>query len=458
VTYDTIIIGAGLSGLAAGIRLAYFGRKVCVLERHTTIGGLNSFYRLRHRNYDVGLHAVTNFAPKGTRTGPLSKLLRQLRLSWDDFSLCPQRESTVVFPGVTLRFNNDFRLLEQQVAENFPGQKDNFRWLVKRIREHDEVSFQRKNFSARAVVGNAISDPLLVDMLFCPLMFYGSPTPHDMDFSQFVIMFKSIFFEGFARPFEGVRLIMRNVIRQFREFGGELKLRHGVKGLKLDAGRATGVILDDGRELDGTNILSSAGSHETMRMCGNGQAAKHPPGEISFCETIHTLDRQPAELGHRETIVFYNRTPRFRYARPETPVDVDSGIICSPNNFQYDQPLPEGTVRITSLADPGYWLGLEDDEAYRRAKDDAGRRMLDSALSVMPDFRPHVIDSDMFTPKTIRRFTGHTNGCVYGAPQKVLDGRTHLDNLYLCGTDQGYLGIIGSMLSGISIANAYLLK
>lgn len=89
--YDTVIIGAGLSGLAAGIRLAYFDRSVCLLERHTTIGGLNSFYRLRDRNHDVGLHAVTNYAAPGTLTGPLSKLLRQLRLRWDDFALVPRR-------------------------------------------------------------------------------------------------------------------------------------------------------------------------------------------------------------------------------------------------------------------------------------------------------------------------------------------------------------------------------
>jgi phytoene dehydrogenase-like protein len=37
--YDTIIIGAGMSGLAAGIRLAYFDQRVCILERHYTIGG-----------------------------------------------------------------------------------------------------------------------------------------------------------------------------------------------------------------------------------------------------------------------------------------------------------------------------------------------------------------------------------------------------------------------------------
>ena len=76
----------------------------------------------------------------------------------------------------------------------------------------------------------------------------------------------------------------------------------------------------------------------------------------------------------------------------------------------------------------------------------------------MPDCRGSVIDTDVFTPRTIKKFTGHINGAVYGAPKKRLDGRTHLDNLYICGTDQGFLGIVGAMLSGITIANLHLLK
>ena len=33
-----------------------------------------------------------------------------------------------------------------------------------------------------------------------------------------------------------------------------------------------------------------------------------------------------------------------------------------------------------------------------------------------------------------------------------------LRNLFICGTDQGLVGIIGSMISGITIANRYLLR
>ena len=221
--YDTIIIGAGMSGLAAGIRLAYYDQRVCILERHTTIGGLNSFYRLGGRNYDVGLHAVTNFTPKGTKTGPLARLLRQLRLRWEDLALAPQVGSMIAFPGLALRFSNHFELFRSEVHRHFPAEKDNFERLLGEVIEYDELDPQTANRSARAVLSSILGDPLLVEMILCPLMFYGSARQDDMDFAQFSIMFRSIFLEGLARPLAGVRLILKKLVRKFRELGGELR-------------------------------------------------------------------------------------------------------------------------------------------------------------------------------------------------------------------------------------------
>ncbi|MDR1283093.1 MAG: NAD(P)-binding protein, partial [Opitutaceae bacterium] len=95
--YDVAIIGAGMSGLAAGIRLAHFGKRVCIFERHNVVGGLNSFYSIAGRKYDVGLHAMTNYVPPGVRGTPLGKLLRQLRIDRDEFALCPQKRSRITF-------------------------------------------------------------------------------------------------------------------------------------------------------------------------------------------------------------------------------------------------------------------------------------------------------------------------------------------------------------------------
>ncbi len=266
--YDTIIIGAGVSGLAAGIRLAYYNKRVCVLERHTTIGGLNSFYRQRGRDFDVGLHAVTNYAPHGSKRGPLARLLRQLRFRWEDFALAPQAGSAVAFPGVTLRFNNDFRLFESEVASHFPDQRDNVRKLVSQLLDYDDLDGELFHRSTRTFLEETITDPLLREMILCPIMWYGNAREHDMDFGQFCIMFRSIFLEGFARPLAGVRLILRNLVRRFRSLGGELRLRSGVARILVDQGRAVGVELDNGEQLEARNILSSAGIVETMRLTG----------------------------------------------------------------------------------------------------------------------------------------------------------------------------------------------
>ena len=85
-------------------------------------------------------------------------------------------------------------------------------------------------------------------------------------------------------------------------------------------------------------------------------------------------------------------------------------------------------------------------------------RLIEASVHFVPDYRSYVIDTDMFTPTTIRRFTWHNNGAVYGAPEKRLEGTTHLDNLFLCGSDQGFVGIVGAIVSGITIANKHCLK
>jgi phytoene dehydrogenase-like protein len=459
--YDTIIIGAGMSGLAAGIRLAYYDQKVCILERHTTIGGLNSFYRLRGRDYDVGLHAVTNVTPKGAKRGPLARLLRQLRLSWDDLALAPQIGSEIVFPGVRLGFSNDLDLLRSEVAREFPKRRDDFDRLIAAVVDYDDLDETHAAVSARQRVGEIVADPLLVEMLFCPLMFYGSAREHDMDWGQFSIMFRSIFMEGLGRPQAGVRLILKQLVRKFRALGGELKLRAGVSRLEVENDRVAHVVLDSGDVLEARRVLSSAGWCETMRMCSDAKPAAHrPPGRLSFCEAIATLDVEPRRLGHDRTITFFNDWEKFDWRAADEPCDVRSGVICSPNNFDYGEPLDEsgaGVMRVTALASYDFWRELPERQ-YRLEKLRWYDRITASAVRFVPDYRGRVVETDMFTPTTVVRFTGHDNGAIYGSPDKQLDGRTHLSNLFVCGTDQGFVGIIGSITSGIAMANMHCLR
>jgi len=457
--YDVLIIGAGMSGLAAGIRLAYYDKKVCIIEKHYRVGGLNSFYNLGGHEFDVGLHAMTNYVPKGVKLTPLPKLLRQLKLKREDFALCPQRMSAIKFPGKTLRFDNNLDFFVQEVIDNFPAQADNFQTLLKTVFGYDELNLYTNPISAREVVGSIISDPLLVDMVFCPLMFYGNAQEHDMEFGQFVIMFKGIYGEGFARPQAGVRQILDVLVRKYRGCGGELRTRCSVTSIQAANGRVESIVLENGEVLTADKILSSAGYVETMRLLSDYDPTgiEDKAGQLSMVEFITVLDKQPAEMGHETTIIFYNNSDRFDYRKPDDLVNVSSGVICCPNNFQYENSLPEGMIRITNLANFDLWNRLNEEE-YKAQKAARLEASLNEVVKLIPDFRDSIVFTDVFTPKTIRRFTGHINGAVYGTPNKTKMGTTRLENLFICGTDQGFLGIVGAMLSGISMANLHILQ
>ena len=464
--YDVAIIGAGMSGLAAGIRLAHFGQKVCIFERHNAPGGLNSFYSFAGRKYDVGLHAMTNYVAPGVKGTPLGKLLRQLRIAREEFALHPQKQSRIAFRDCDLTFTNDFAVLDAEVTARFPTQAGGWRALVQLVRTYDDVSLDAKAVSAREVVARHLTDPLLTDMLFCPVMYYGSAQERDMEFGQFVIMFKALYLEGFAQPLDGVRVIIRVLLEKFRQAGGERRMKCGVAGIVEEQGRAAVLKLDDGSEVTADHVISSVGYPETLRLCSPGHEAEAEAntGALSFVETISVYRQPPATWGWGEdTIIFFNDSERFDYSRAQELVDPRSGVICFPNNFEYaGGQLPEGLFRVTCLANYAKWTALPEPD-YQAAKLEWLGQMQRSARRFLPQvtdtvLAENLVTTDMFTPRTIRKFTGHLNGAIYGAPRKVRDGRTHLSNLYLCGTDQGFLGIIGAMLSGISMANYHILQ
>jgi len=470
--YDAVIIGAGMSGLAAGIRLALFEKKVIILERHNAPGGLNSFYFKDGRKHDVGLHAMTNYVPPGPRAkgAPLTKLFRQLRLTREDFDLAEQNGSRIAWPGESLRFTNDFAVLESEVARAFPAEIDGFLRLDAAIRAAtgESVALDAVPRSARAVIGEFLRDPVLVDMLLLPLMYYGSAQEHDMEWPQFCIMWQALYREGFARPFEGVRKIIHALTNKYRELGGQRVMKCGVKQMRACDGRVQEIELDDGRILTADKIISSVGLVETLRLCDD-----QPPevetkaiGRLSFVETITMFDQQPHALGWDDTIIFFNDAERLHYLRPPELVDPRSGVICCPNNYQYSggRQLAEGILRVTAQANFDRWLALAPDATvYAAEKKEWFGRLQAEALKflpgqhTLPGLERHTLATDMFTPRTVLHFTGHLAGAIYGSSRKVRDGRTHLSNLFLCGTDQGFLGITGAMLSGITMANVHVL-
>ncbi|MBU0482341.1 MAG: FAD-dependent oxidoreductase [Proteobacteria bacterium] len=461
MSYDQIIIGGGLSGLAAGIRLARFGSKVLILEKHSVAGGLNSYYHRQGRLFETGLHAMTNFAPPGQKKAPLNRLFRQLSLSRKSFVTHEQFHSTVLFPGETsLRFANDPTLLRAEVARVFPDQAARFNRLLALIADHDPFVI-RPWSSAREKIMEILGNELLVNMLLWPLFMYGSCNEHDMDFDQFVIMFNAVYNEGFFRPAGSISDFLELLLDHYRALGGEIRFRSGVREFVVDGDVVCGVTLESGETIGCGQVISTAGYPATLGFMGvapDSQEVASHHGRLGFVEMIYVLPAAMREkLKADSTIVFYNFEEPFTYERPASAVNVRSGVICFPENFHGVRVGDEFQVRVTHTANYDLWRSYAPEE-YRRMKQDWARRSEEVVSEIIGNYTENIVYQDIFTPLTVERYTGKASGAIYGSPIKIRDGRTPLSNLFIAGTDQGFLGIVGSMLSGVSMVNKHIFE
>lgn len=454
-----IIIGGGLSGLAAGIRCSRYCEDVLILEKHSRLGGLNSYYYRNKQLFETGLHAITNFAEKKDKKAPLNRLLRQLRIKRDQLNICPQISSEVKFPETSIRFSNDFELLQSQIQEKFPSTSQKFELLLKQIDQIDPFA-PTPFISARKFLNETLQEPLLTDMLLCPLMYYGSSVENDMDLGQFVIMFTAIFKEGMFRPAGDIKDFINTLTDLYTEQGGVIRKNSGVKRILINNKEATGVELDNGDVIECDHLLSTIGHQETLDLISHTEkSVPQNSKRLGFIETIYQLPIEASsQLPKDTTIIFYNNSDCFRYQQTTDYADYASGVICFPQNFQG---LTSGNfieVRSTHLANYNKWKALAvDRENYLAQKKDVALNSSHTLEKLIGKFHHNTVYSDTFTPLTIERYTSKIEGAIYGSPSKIKDGNLGFNNLFLAGTDQGFLGIIGSMLSGVSIVNQHIL-
>lgn len=454
-----IVIGGGLSGLAAAIRLARFGEPVVIIEQHNRLGGLNSYYTRNGRLYETGLHAISNFAPRKQRHAPLNKLLKQLQLSRDDLSICEQLRSEIRFPGTEpLLFSNDFSLLRDTIDDVFPHALAGFDRLVQRLDHHDP--FAPAPFTAtREILSSFLNDQQLIEMLLCPLLFYGSSWQDDIDFNQFTILFRAIYQNGLFRPAGTIKDLLDLLTETLIERGATIITGTGVEHLRVVDDRVESVILENGEELDCNIVISTIGSDETRRLAGKN-IDKTDIVRLSFFESIFTVDSTGKTAVSKDaTCIFFCRQNRLQYRKPNTPVDLKSGVISLPDNFSGREAGTMRDVRITHLANYQQWFDARAASAssYDDLKAAYARKSARVAEAYVGSFFEAITYQDSFTPLTVQRYTGKIEGAVYGSPNKHTDGACGFANMFLAGTDQGYLGIIGAMLSGVLMVNRHIL-
>lgn len=454
---DTVIVGAGLSGLAAGIRLAQFQSRVHLFECHTRAGGLNSYYTRGGTLVSAGLHTFTNTNPSNRKWGA-GLLARSLGIPFSAFGIRPPtKPSRICLGGTVLSFDVDRACLRESVASVFPGEIGAYDALVASVERIPDPGWF--GVSAAEVLGARIGNPHLVGMLLLPVLCYGGYR-RDVDFGIWSLVFRSLFLDGFGAP-PSMRHVVDCLVSRFAELGGHLHLGTPVSEIRVRDGVVRGVVTADGAVMEAEAVLSSAGLEESLRLAGcvgtegaqgsGGAEGAEREERVSAVELVLGYDTPLEALGVGHTLSFLCAEDHL----PETLVgDADVCLVAAVD--LYDHP-PEAVhqIKISRFASGAAW---GDPVGYRAAKEAAAAGMERTLAGLYPGLGGgRVCFRDCFTPETIRRYTGHDGGGIYGGTRKAFDGRTPVAGLYLIGNDQGGIGIMGSMISGIVMANRHVI-
>ena len=315
-TYDAIVIGSGIGGLSVAALLAkHDGRRVLVLERHTTAGGFTHTFSRKGYEWDVGLHYIGQVG-RGSMLRALFDEVTDGALEW-----APMGEvyDTVVIGNERWEYVTGRDAWRERLVEYFPDETGAIDSYLDRVREaigssqgffaEKAVSaplallagpWMRRRFlrHANRTVGEVLDgltdNPTLKAILCAQLGDYGLP-PARASFAIHAMVFNH-YLGGGAYPVGGSARIAEAMAPLIEATGGQIVIGAEVSTVLVEGGRAVGVWMADGRELSAELVISDAGVPNTVfRLLPEGTPGRDALVAVSRATTPSAAD--PA--GHR---------------------------------------------------------------------------------------------------------------------------------------------------------------
>lgn len=455
---DAVIIGAGFSGLAAALRLARFGKRVVVLEAHNLPGGLNSYYYRRpgKRLFNAGLHTFTNYRRTHPKWGR-HLLFRSLGLTDEEIRLHPPRlPALVLTPSQRIEVREGFAEMRETLSSRFGIGGECWQRFETAV-VHDSVQPRDEAVTDIAMLGTFFAGRELVDLLRMPVYLYAGYREHSLPWAIFASIFRSLWIDGYCSP-ANIKVFLDRLLEHLRACGADVRFRAGVRRIVVDRGAVRGVVLETGEEIAAHMVISSAGGAETARLAGATSAPALPAeSAISAFETVLDYDGDTVAEGATHSLVFASFRRSFDWTLEAVGEGVPYLTASVSDAYAGDIAAFPHQIKIGSYCAGRDWIGRTA-VAYAEAKARRQAELIESLKAVFPGVRAErarLVES--LTPATVARYTHHVDGAIYGAQAKNFSGVGESHGLYICGNDQGGIGIIGAAISGLAMANRALL-
>lgn len=483
-SFDVIVVGAGMAGLAAAALLAREGRKVLVVESHDRPGGcMTSWVRKpRDKNriarrfvFDAGVQDISGLGAGAPLHQLLALLGEQNALHW-----LPMQHRYVI-NDITVDLPGNWDELEGVLCARFPDEAPGVSALLGEIRLiYDDLyagmrsaryraitqlpaaeqaqwhhrfrhAAQATGQSYGALLRRHLSNPTLLS-IFNLLSEYVTDDPAAIGVNDMVPLFGYYVAGGFY-PAGGAQKLPDLLCRSIRHHGGEIRLKTQATRFVLRGGQIAGVELSQGQIARAPVVISNAdiaASHGALL-----GPYDLPP---RYRQRLERLKRGPSAI-----LINFGLDKI-----PDLPARVfveQHGLIFGLSNPSAIDPslAPPGHAALCLLHllhedEAGPWFELNAPQ-YQRAKEAHARTLIDAASRVVTDLEQHIVHYEVAAPPTFRHYIRSENGGIYGAArgQWCPAVKSPVPGLFLAGAGTATgPGVEAAVLSGLHAAHAVM--
>lgn len=476
-----VVVGAGISGLVAGVYARLAGFDVEVYESHTVVGGNCAGWNRKGYHIDGCVQWLT-----GTKSGTrINKIWRTCGAISDEKTQVynPETLATTIYEGKTYHLYPDVHKIERDFLEISPEDKDTIKKFVKNVKRFinlnppadkpfEEIgilsllpmiwkfikSGRPEKRTKTMTIGDYIEDfksPIIRQLLACVF-------PAEMPvYTMFYSLGIRTSGDG-GWPVGGSVAFINRIRQRLEELGGKIYLGSAVDKIIVEDGVATGIRLkDNDREVLADYIISAVDGEMLLgKFLENKYVDNYFVKRYSDAKSYLLLTGTYVSFGTTANLSGY---PHHVFVKTKRPFQLNHTKL---NDFtlkiyNYDSTLSkEGKTVLTVLLTENefdYWKALNEDDPqkYKEEKDRIADWVMEGIIGVFPELEGTFEMSDVATPLTFNRYCNSFRGTYmsfipYGnVKMEFHKGKIEgLKNLFLAG--QNTIPVGGLPLAALS--------
>jgi len=404
--YDVIILGGGLAGLTCANMLTRGGHSVLLLEQHSELGGLATWFKRKRHIFDIALHGFPVGMIKTCRkywTPEIANMIVQLKgIRFDN----PQFSFTTTFD------REDFtRILQEQFKiprENVEGFFD----TARNMNFYDDQSITTREFFEKFFPGRDDVHRMLMESIT-----YANGSTLEDPAITYGIVFSNFMSKGVYTVQGGTDQFIGKMREELLRNGVDIRTKSLVEKIITEDKRVAGVI-ENGSTIKSKAVVSNGNLLSTIhKLVGDEnfsqgflQEAKKVRLNNSSCQVYMGI-KKGQKIDYIGDLLFTSQAEKF------DPQELRSKNTTSRTfSVYYPQTRPGSdmySIVASSNADYKDWANLSEQE-YRASKEELIQRTLNALEKYIPKIRDKIDHLEAATPKTFQRYTLHLGGASFG--------------------------------------------